>query len=29
MLERLRRGKAHSDEPAHVFDPRRFASKKS
>ena len=29
MLMRLRRGRAHSDEPAHVFDPRRLAAEKS
>jgi len=24
MLVRLRRGRARADEPAHVFDPRKF-----
>jgi hydrogenase maturation factor len=24
MLMRLRRGRRHADEPAHVFDPRKF-----
>ena len=26
MLMRLRRGRDRADEPAHVFDPRKFAS---
>lgn len=24
MLKRLRRGRDRADEPAHVFDPRKF-----
>jgi hypothetical protein len=24
MLMRLRRGRGYADEPAHVFDPRKF-----
>ncbi|MGJ5180313.1 hypothetical protein ACQR16_22320 [Bradyrhizobium oligotrophicum] len=29
MLWRLRRGRDRADEPAHVFDPRKFMPKAS
>lgn len=27
MLQRIRRDRARADEPAHVFDPRKFMPK--